>query len=117
MARVYGDDGNLLTQATVASIKYSSYLLDDNDSESRTAVTGHSAATVVVASSIFDTLQTGVFWTADTTGYNFKHTPPNVTNQPFAKAGRRYLVEYTITPAGVSSGTQTIVVRFRVNVI
>lgn len=113
MARVYGNDGNVLTQAAVTSIAYSVYLLDERDKDSRTVVSGHSAASVTVASAIFDTLQTDEFWTADTTGYNFKHRPSIATNDIFTVAGRKYLVEYTIT---LTSG-ERIRVRFRVNVI
>lgn len=113
MARVYNHAAALLTQANVTSIAYSIYLLDDKDADSRTVVTGHSAVALNDTDVIFDTLQTDDLWTADTTGYNFKHVPPIATNQAFTKAGRKYLVEYTITP---SSG-QKVIVRFRVSVI
>ncbi len=61
---------------------------------------------------LFNSLQTDSLWTVDVTGYNFRHTPDVSTNAAFAVAGRRYLVEYQLTPAL----GQVIVVRFRINV-
>ena len=113
MARVTGADAANIQQADISSGVYSLYLLDDQDPDSRTAVTGHAAGSLTIASVIFDTLQTDARWTVDSTGYNFKHVIDISANVAFAIAGRRYLVEYTLTPA---SG-QVIIVRFRVNVI
>ena len=113
LARVVGNDASEIQQADISSGVYSVYLLDDNDADSRTAVTGHAAGELTIASVIFDTLQTDDLWTVDSTGYNFKHVLDVSSNQAFATAGRRFLVEYTLTPA---SG-QLIKVRFRVNVI
>jgi hypothetical protein len=113
LARVVGHDGEAIVRADIASARYSIYLLDDDDADSRTAVTGHSDVSLTVADVLFDTLQTGPLWTVDAAGYNFCHQV-NVSSHPaFAIAGRRYLVEYRLAPhAG-----QVIVVRFRVNVV
>lgn len=113
MARVTGADAADIVQADISSAVYSIHLLDDQAPDSRTAVTGHAAASLTVADIIFDTLQTDDRWTEDSTGYNFRHTVDISSNQAFAVAGRRYLVEYTLTPA---SG-QKIILRFRVNCI
>jgi len=113
VARVYDHAGTLVTQAAIESIAYSAYLLDDNDADARMAITGHADVPLDAADVIFDTLQNDALWTADSTGYNFRHTPDNSENEIFAVAGRRYLVEYTITPV---TGPP-FKVRFRVNVI
>ena len=111
LARVLGNDASAIEQADISSGVYSVYLLDDNDADSRTAVTGHVAGELTIASVIFDTLQTDDLWSVDSTGYNFKHVIDVSSNQAFATAGRRFLIEYTLTPA---SG-QVIKVRFRIN--
>lgn len=113
LARVTTVAGVNLTQAAVSSISRTVYLLDASNPDTRTAVTNHSAVTIAVATTIYDTLQTGGAWTVDSTGYNFADTIDVSTNAAFGTAGRDYLVEYTITPA---SG-QVIKIGFRVHVI
>jgi len=113
LARVVGGGGQAIAQADIASAEYSVYLLDDQDADARTAVTGHAGVSLNVADVIFNSLQTDALWTVDTTGYNFRHVLDVSANAAFAAAGRRYLVEFTLTPA---SG-QVILVRFRINVI
>ncbi len=115
MRRVTGNDGSNITQSDISSGVYSIFLLDDQDADSRTAVTGHAAVSLgVVSGWIWDTLQTGDLWNSrDSTGYNFRHQIDISSNAAFTLAGRRYLVEYTLTP---SSG-QVIVFRFVVDVI
>ena len=112
LARVVGEDADPITTADVNSIQYSIYLLDDQNPDDRTAVEGHADVTLTIADVVFDSLQTDSIWTADATGYNFRHTPDISANQAFAVAGRRYLVEYRIAPAL----GQMIIVRFRINV-
>jgi hypothetical protein len=113
LARVVGKDGADIVQADIASAKYSVYLLDDQDADSRSATTGHSNVTLNVAGVIFNTLQNDKLWTVDETGYNFRHVLDVSENQAFTIAGRRFLVEFELTP-----GTgQVILVRFRLNVI
>ncbi len=113
LARVVGADGSVIVQADISSAKYSVYLLDDQDADSRTAITGHAAVALVVATVIFNTLQTDELWTVDDTGYNFRQVLDISANQAFAVAGRRYLLEVTLTPAA----GQIILIRFRFNVI
>lgn len=113
LARVVGKDGANIVQADIASAKYSVYLLDDQDADSRTAVTGHSDVALNVGDIVFNTLQTDALWTVDETGYNFRHVLDVSENQAFTVAGRRFLVEFELTP---NSG-QVILVRFRLNVI
>jgi hypothetical protein len=113
LARVVGADAAVITQTDIVSGVYSVYLLDDQDADSRTDVTGHSAVALVVNDVIFNTLQTDDLWTVDDEGYNFRQVLDVSANEAFVVAGRRYLAEITLTP---SSG-QVIVIRFRFNVI
>lgn len=113
LARVVGPAGVNILQADINTIKYTVYLLDDQNPDSRTAVAEHANVTLVVADVIFNTLQTDAIWTVDATGYNFRHILDVSDHQAFTVAGRRYLVEYQLTPAV----GQTIVVRFRINVV
>lgn len=113
LARVVGADAANVTQSDISTGTYSIYLLNDQDADSRTAVTGHTDAALVVADVIFDTLQTDAIWTKDSTGYNFKHEIVISSNEAFAIAGREYLVEVSLTP---TSG-ELILVRFRPGVI
>lgn len=113
LSRLVGGDGQNLVQADVASAKYTVYLLDDQDADTRTAVTGHTNVSLTVADIFFDALQTDALWTVDAIGYNFRHVLDVSVDQAFTIAGRRYLVEFELTP---TSG-QVILLRFRVNVI
>lgn len=113
MKRAVGADGSVITQATISSAVYSIYRLNEQAPDTRTAVTGHTAVSLVVADVIFDTLQDDDLWDKDDTGYNFRQTPDLSLGNIFAIAGRKYLVEYTLTP---TSG-QVIILRFRLNVI
>ncbi len=113
LARIVGQDGDNILQSDVNTIVYTVYLLDDQDPNTRTPVTGHTDVSLTVADIIFNTLQTDAIWTVDATGYNFRHVLDVSSNPAFAIAGRRYLVEYQLTPAV----GQMIIVRFRINVI
>jgi len=112
MARIVGPDAGNITQADIDTVAYSVYLLDDQNADNRTSVEGHSSVALTVADVIFDTLQTNAVWTVDATGYNFLHVLDVSEHQAFAVAGRRYLVEYQLTP----TDGQVILVRFRLNV-
>lgn len=115
LARVVGNDAANITQASLTSVKYTIYELDEDDPDSRTAVAGHSAVAVTISTSVFNTLQTDAVWTKDATGYNFAHTPSIGTNDAFGEVGvDHYLLEYTFTPA---DGGQVFKVGFRVSVI
>jgi len=113
LARVVGNDGAAVVRADISSASYSVYLLDDQDADGRAAVSGHAGVSLTVADVVFDTLQTDARWTVDATGYNFRHTIDVSVGAAFAVAGRRYLVEYQLTPAA----GQVILVRFRLNCI
>jgi hypothetical protein len=113
LARAVGNDGATLAPAGVTAAKYSVYLLDDRDPDARTAVDGHSAVSLTVNEVLYSSLRTDALWTADSIGYNFKHALAIAAHPAFAVAGRRYLVEYALTPAN----GPVILIRFRVNVI
>lgn len=108
MARVLGEDAAAVTQVDIASALYTLSLLDDDDPDVATVVSGHEDVDVTVSGLIFDSLQTDALWSVDTTGYNFKHVLDVSANQAFGEAGRRYRVRFELTPV---SG-QVIVVRF-----
>ena len=116
LARLVNNSGSLITQSSLSSGVYTISRLDPNDPDSETAATGHVAATLTIASVIFDTLQRDELWKndegqyLDELGYNFKHQPDVSTNAAFAVAGTRYKINYRLTP---SSG-QVIVVAFEV---
>src|SRR4051812_31859089 len=86
LARIRGSDGSYVTQAVTSSITCA---VSDMTTGSAVAVITPS---VVVASAIFDTLQTDSAWSKDSTGYNFKHSLPATA---FPTAGHVYLVVYT----------------------
>ena len=90
-------------------VVYSVYLLDDQDPDARTAVTGQTAVSLNAADVIFDTLQDD----SQASDYNFMHVIPIGVHPAFTIAGRNYLVEYTITP----TAREKIILRFRVNVL
>jgi hypothetical protein len=113
LARLVGNHGGYLVPADVTAAAYSVHLLDDRNADGRTPVAGHSAVSLTVGQVLFDALQTDAVWSADSIGYNFKHALDVAAHPAFAVAGRRYLVEYVLTPA---SGPM-ILLRFRVNVI
>lgn len=113
LARVVGGDGTPIIQADLAAASYTVYLLDENDPDAATPVTGHTGVPVDVASAVYDTLQQDALWDVDGQGYNFKHVLDVSGQQAFTVAGRSYRVVYELTP---TSG-QVILVRFRVHVI
>ena len=103
MHRIVDSDNSAITQAALSTITYTVYLMSadfPDDPNTRTAVTGHEDAAVTIASSVFDTLQTGEPWDddADASGFNFKHQIDISTNDCFAIAGRWYKVVFTATP-------------------
>lgn len=113
LARVVGADNTPVNQADLASAEYSVYLLDHDDPDAATVVTGHEDVSINVSSLIFNTLQTDTLWDVDQTGYNFKHILDVSTNQAFTVAGRTYRIVFELTP----TAGQTILVRFRVHAI
>jgi hypothetical protein len=113
LARVVDQTGACIVRADLRAIQYTVYLLDDQNPDSRTAIDGHTAAPLTIANVVFDTLQTDLIWTVDAIGYNFRHVLDVSAHAAFAIAGRRYLIEYQLTPVA----GQAILVRFRMNVI
>lgn len=112
MARLIGSDGAVLTQANISSGVYTVYQ-NPTSSSLGTAVTGHDGATLTIADVIFDSLQTGIEWTVDTTGYNFRHTVPIDTNDAFATRRTEYVLQYKLTP---TSG-QNIVFHYLITTV
>ena len=113
LARVVGGDDTPVQQADIDSAEYSVYLLDEDDPDAATVVTGHDGVSIDVSSLIFDTLQTDSVWDVDETGYNFKHVLDVSAEEAFTEAGRSYRIVLELTP---TSG-QVILVRFRVHAI
>jgi hypothetical protein len=113
LARIVDGQGTNVVRASILTTRYTVYLLDDQNPDSRAAVTGHTNVALAVSDVIFNSLQTDAIWTVDATGYNFRHVLDVSMNQAFTVAGRRYLIEYQLGP----TVGQTIVVRFRINVI
>ncbi|QNN23513.1 hypothetical protein HED60_14930 [Planctomycetales bacterium ZRK34] len=90
MARVLGNAGTAITQASLNSIECSVF----NQADTSTAVTEPS---ITIADVVFDTLQTSdPRWTEDDTGYNFLIAVPATA---FPAGGATYHVEFKFTPA------------------
>jgi len=113
LARVLGADGDPIAPTDITAAKYTVYLLDENDPDASTAISGHTDVAVAVAALIESSLQTGELWQVDTTGYNFKHELDVSASQAFAAAGRHYRIVFELTPYE----GQVIQVRFRVHAI
>ena len=90
MARVLGNAGTAITQASLTAITYKIY---DIDSDTPTTVV--SSGTVTISTDVFDTLQTGARWTIDSTGYNYLTT---FAASNFATPNHRYVIEVTFDP-------------------
>jgi hypothetical protein len=122
LARITGSEGLPITRAQFvlgdssssssgedSRAYYTLYLLDDQDSDNKTPVTGHENVALDINQIIFDTLQTDGLWDEDSRGYNFRHTIDISSNPAFAIAGRSYQAEYRLTP----TGGQVVIVRFQ----
>lgn len=89
MARVLGQDGEAVTQASLDSIVMTSMDLDDYSSVT--------TATLTISSVVFDTLQTAdPRWTADQRGYNFLYAVPAAA---IPSPGKTYRVGLLFTPS------------------
>ena len=101
VASVYTASGAIALTATVSSIVYTIYDLDEcmesNACETPTTVTGHSGVSLTPSSVMFDTLQSSALGSA----YNFMHTPSVALGEPFPHAGA-FAVQYTFTPVSGS---------------
>ena len=85
-------DGSSATQSVLSSITWKAW-------DERNTAAVYASGTLTVADVIYDTLQTDGRWSADATGYNFRH---DITQATFTKPGR-YLIEYTVTMTGGNS--------------
>lgn len=91
MQRLRNLTGAYLQQSDVSSIAWACY---------REGASGQVASgTLVVASVIFDTLQTDAKWSLDATGYNFKH---DVAHTVCTRGNSVYRFEYEFVYAGGS---------------
>ena len=88
MARVYGNNAELVTAASMSTVTWAV-----TDMRSDAEIVAPTA--LVVSSVVFDSLQTGDEWDADEIGYNFLHTVPAST---FTDGGVRAQIEYRATP-------------------
>ncbi len=90
MARIIGQAGVAITQASLTSIGCKVF-----DLGGATPDTPIATSSLTISSVVFDTLQTDARWTYDTTGYNFLHAHAAAT---FPSGDTRYRVEYLFTP-------------------
>ncbi len=113
LARVVGNDGAPIVQADAATIDCSICLLDDDDPDFRQPLEGHENVELDPAAVVSNQLVVDSLWTIDAVGYNFRHEPDVSLSPAFPWAGKKYLVEYRLTPpAG-----QIVLVRFRLYAI
>lgn len=91
MARIVDNDGSAALKADLSTISRSVF---DLDGDTPTVVYSGPTA-VVVASSIFNTLQTDDRWDVDEVGYNFLNVVPASV---LSSGGHRYRIEYLFTP-------------------
>ena len=113
LARVVGGDGAAIIQSDITAARYSIWLLDPKDPDSREAVDGHTDVDVPVAGLLFDTPQLDNLWTVDTVGYNFRHELDISAHAAFPMAGRTHLIVFELVPTVGS----VILVRFRLAAI
>jgi len=85
-------DGVNATQSVLSAITWKAW-------DEQSTGTVYASGTLTVADVVFDTLQTDGRWSADATGYNFRH---DITQATFTDPGR-YLIEYTVTMTGGNS--------------
>jgi len=113
LARIVGGDAAALVIADITAAEYTAYLLDADDQTERTAIAGHIGVAIAPADLLYDELQTDACWTADTTGYNFRHTLDVSANPIFELSGRQYLIVFKLTPAV----GQVIIVHFLITTV
>ena len=110
LARVADYDDVLAAPTAIESITYSIEREIGNDVFE--AVEGHTDETVDVADCLFAELQTDSRWTADATGYNFRHLVPIDQSDAFPVPGI-YWVRYRFEPAA----GQPFVIAFRLRAL
>lgn len=87
LARVVGNAGTPITQASLSSISRLVYV--------PATATSVSSGTLTISSVVYDALQTGDLWAADSEGYNFKDT---IGASTLSEGNTVYRVEYKFTP-------------------
>jgi len=87
MARIVGNDNALVTQASISTITCK--IVDTS------GVTPTATPSITKTAVIFNALQTDAIWTADSTGYNFKH---GILASQLPNGDTTYRVEYKFTP-------------------
>jgi hypothetical protein len=97
MARVVGEDGSNITQASINAIACEVLKKDDGTTVATPSIT--------VSDVVFDTLQTDGRWTEDATGYNFRHA---LVVASFPDPDTTYRVQYVFTPEGGGGGDATL---------
>ena len=85
-------DGVNATQGVLSSITWKAW-------DERNTAAVYASGTLTVSDVVYDTLQTDGRWSADSTGYNFRH---DITQATFTDPAR-YLIEYTVTMTGGNS--------------
>lgn len=95
MHRLEADAGDPIRPTDVAAIAYTIY--DVGPSGTLEPIPGHDAQALDPAAVMLDELATGKPWTADTIGYNFRHTLSVGEQPPFPAWGKRYLLVYHVT--------------------
>jgi hypothetical protein len=100
-------------QPQIDSIRYTAATLDASDPDRQTPVAAHENVPLTVADVVFNTLQTGPLWSADSQGYNFRHTLDGGAASAFPVAGLSYQVRCEVTP----TDGPLIVVRFQLKAI
>ena len=113
LARILGEDAEVITQATIDSITYTVSLIDPDDEDADTDVENHADSVLTVSDTISDILQLDDRWTLDEIGYNFRHVLDVSEHLAFGVRAREYRIRYKLQPV---SG-QVIIVDFRVRVI
>jgi len=88
LARVVGNAGVAVTQASISDITYTEFKQD-------TTVDLAQNSPLTVSDVIFDILQTDAIWTIDSIGYNFKH--PLVAAE-FPDGPEIYIVQFKFEP-------------------
>ena len=112
MARIVDSAGESVRQVDIVAIQYSIYEVDQDWPGEMMVMNGHEAVSLDVAEVISDSLETDAGWTADRTGYNFRHEIDFNPCDLLLKADAKYQICYELTPR---VGGKTIV-RFQLRI-
>lgn len=93
MRCITGPNGVNITQASISSITYKVFDLDDTSEPTATG-------SLTVSSVVFDTLQTDARWTKDSIGYNFRWDTPAALLEDGNKV-YRFEIKFTTTAGEV----------------